>query len=73
VYIAFDPERTVGRSRVAELISPILERIARAEPIDHAQPPAYPGKRTVERRKSNREHGMAIDEAIWTRIVSLGG
>ena len=64
VFLAFDPEHTIGKERAFEHI----ERIA-ATFNDRRS--TFPGARTLERRASAMKSGVLLDSSLWKRIIGL--
>ena len=68
VFIAFDVEKTVGRSYLDAMAAKLLADFRSVEPARAGEPFFYPGERAAATRKDNLEHGILVSEEIWSQM-----
>jgi 3-dehydro-L-gulonate 2-dehydrogenase len=68
VFIAIDPS-LLGASRVAEDIVNNTITDFHASKTASGEPVRYPGEQVLKIRRTNLEHGIPIDAAIWEQVL----
>lgn len=69
VFIAFDAEKTSGRSYAEETAEAILEDLKTAAPAEPGGSFFYPGEKAALTRKENLERGIPVVEEIWNSLL----
>jgi 3-dehydro-L-gulonate 2-dehydrogenase len=70
VFITINSSQLEG-SRVAEEIVNNTITDFRAGKTASGEPVRYPGEQVLKIRRSNLEHGIPIDAAIWEQVLKL--
>ncbi len=71
VFICVDPSQLNESTWYQELVDHVVAHYGSAELVDDHQPIAYPGERTVHRRKRGWKDGIMVDDHIWSEILAL--
>jgi 3-dehydro-L-gulonate 2-dehydrogenase len=67
VFLAFDLAAIDAADRREDVIGAILAALGGAD----ADPPRYPGQRTLDLRKQSLALGVLVEPAIWARVQAL--
>jgi len=71
VFICFDANQLNEKSRHHTLVQEIIDYVQSVEPDQENGPIEYPGSRTMKRRLKHLKDGVAINEGIWNKLISM--
>ncbi len=69
VFLCFDVNRSEQSDLVQRISDELVNFVHATQPIKDGDTVRYPGEGTVLTRRENMQHGIPVDEAIWSRIV----
>jgi 3-dehydro-L-gulonate 2-dehydrogenase len=71
VFLAVDIARLVTDDERDAVLARIRDHVLSSEPVDPARPVRLPGHDLARRIAEGRAHGLAVDDAVWARILAL--
>jgi 3-dehydro-L-gulonate 2-dehydrogenase len=73
VFICIDPTTFGDGALQDKLLNEIIDYTHDVEPMNPGERTYYPGERTLQTRAKNLKEGIAVNDAIWERVLGLLG
>ncbi len=71
IFLAVDLARLVADDERDAVLARIRDHVLSSEPVDPARPVRLPGHDLARRIAEGRANGIAVDDAVWARILAL--
>lgn len=71
IMIAIDPSKFNTVAETDAIAEQILQDLKQSEPIEEGGEVFYPGERSLQNRKKNKELGIPVVEEVWDSVLKM--
>ncbi len=71
VFISIDIRRATSEAYAEKLMNDAIADIKASVPVSDEAAIMYPGERALRTRRQNSEHGIDVEESVWSTITAM--